>query len=71
MCMTDVKWELSEKGLDLKSAKEHLHVGPDGAVLCIRNLTAEERELVERYRDVLEGLWGIEITIEETRSNGD
>ena len=63
--MTDIKWEFSENGLDLKSAKEHLHVGPDGAVLRLRNLTAEERELVEQYRDVLENLWGIEITIED------
>lgn len=69
--MTDMKWEFSENGLDLKSAKEHLHVGPDGAVLRLRNLTAEERELVEQYRDVLEGLWGIEITIEEAKSNGN
>lgn len=63
--MTDVAWELSENGLDLKSAKEHLHVGPDGAVLRLCNLTAEERELVEQYRDILENMMGIEITIEE------
>lgn len=63
--MTDIRWELSENGLDLKSAKEHLHVGPDGAVLRLRNLTAEERELVEQYRDILENMMGIEITIEE------
>ena len=63
--MTDINWEFSENGLDLKSAKEHLHVVPDGAVLCLRNLTAEERELVEQYRDILENMWGIEITIEE------
>lgn len=68
--MTDVSWEFSESGLDLKSAKEHLHVGPDGAVLRLRNLTAEERELVEQYRDVLENLMGIDITIEEAKSNG-
>ena len=68
--MTDIKWELSENGLDLKSAKEHLHVGPDGAVLRLRNLTAEERELVEQHRDILEKLWGIDITIEEAKSNG-
>lgn len=68
--MTGVKWEFSENGLDLKSAKEHLHVGLDGAVLRLRNLTAEERELVEQYRDILEKLWGIDITIEEDRSNG-
>lgn len=70
MCMTDINWEFSEAGLDLKSAKEHLHVGPDGAVLRLRNLTAEERELVEQYRDVLENLMGIDITIEEDKSNG-
>ena len=70
MCMTDVKWELSENGLDLKSAKEHLHVGPDGTVLRLHNLTAEERELVEQYRDLLENLMGIDITIEEDKSNG-
>lgn len=68
--MTDVCWELSENGLDLKSAKEHLHVGPDGAVLHLRNPTAEERELVEQYRDILEDLMGIEIVIEEAKSNG-
>lgn len=68
--MTDVKWEFSENGLDLKSAKEHLHVGPDGAVLRLRNLTVEERELVEQYRDILENMMGIEITIEEAKSNG-
>ena len=68
--MTDVSWEFSENGLDLKSAKEYLHVGPDGAVLRLRNLTAEERELVEQYRDILENMMGIEITIEEAKSNG-
>lgn len=68
--MTDVKWEFSDNGLDLKSAKEHLHVGPDGAVLRLRNLTAEERELVEQYRDVLENMMGIDITIEEVKDNG-
>lgn len=67
--MTDVSWELSEKGWDFKSAKEHLHVGPDGAVLRLRNLTAEEHELVEQHRDILENLWGIEITIEEAKSD--
>lgn len=65
--MTDIKWELSENGLDLKSAKEHLHVGPDGAVLRLRNLTAEERELVEQYRDILENMMGIDINIEEAK----
>ena len=68
--MTDVSWELSENGLDLKSAKEHLHVGSHGAVLRLRNLTAEERELVEQYRDILENMMGIDITIEEAKSNG-
>ena len=68
--MTDAKWEFSENGLDLKSAKEHLHVGPDGAVLRLRNLTAEERELVEQHRDILENMMGIDITIEEAKSNG-
>lgn len=67
--MTDVSWEFSENGLDLKSAKEHLHVGPDGAVLRLRNLTAEERELVEQYRDILENMMGIEIAIEEVKDN--
>lgn len=67
--MTDVSWEFSENGLDLKSAKEHLHVGPDGAVLRFRNLTAEERELVEQYRDILENMMGIDITIEEAKSS--
>ena len=70
MHMTDFRWELSEKGWDLKSAKEHLHVGSDGAVLRLRNLTVEERELVERYRDILEKLMGIEINIEEENNNG-
>lgn len=68
--MTDIKWEFSENGLDLKSAKEHLHVGPDGAVLRLRNLTKEERELVEQYRDILENMMGIDITIEEAKNNG-
>ena len=68
--MSDVKWELSENGLDLESAKEHLHMGPDGAVLHLRNLTAEEREFVEYHRDALSSLWGINITIEEVKSNG-
>lgn len=68
--MTDVSWEFSENGLDLKSVKEHLHVGPDGAVLRLRNLTAEERELVEQYRDILENIMGIDITIEEIKGNG-
>lgn len=68
--MSDIKWEFSENGLDLKSAKEHLHVGPDGAVLRLRNLTAEERELVEQYRDILENMMGIDITVEEAKSNG-
>ena len=67
--MTDVTWEFSEDGLDLKSAKEHLHAGPDGAVLHLRNLTVEERELVEQYRDILENLMGIEITIEEAMNH--
>lgn len=67
--MTDVSWEFSENGLDLKSAKEHLHVGPDGAVLRLRNLTAEECELIEQYRDILENMMGIDITIEEAKSN--
>lgn len=56
-------------GWDLKSAKEHLHVVPDGAVLRLRNLTAEEREFVEQHRDALSSLWGINITIEEDMSN--
>ena len=68
--MSDVKWEFSENGLDLKSAKEHLHVGPDGAVLRLRNLTAEERKLVEQYRDILENMMGIDITIEEVKRHG-
>lgn len=68
--MTDVSWEFSENGLDLESAKEHLHVGPDGAVLRLRNLTAEERELVEQYCDILENMMGIEIIIEEVKDNG-
>ena len=63
--MTDIKWELSENGLDLKSAKEHLHMGPDGMVLHLRNLTAEEREFVEQNRDALASVWGINIIIEE------
>ena len=65
--MTDVSWEFSEHGLDLKSAKEHLHMGPDGAVLRLRNLTTEERELVEQYRDILENMMGIDIIIEEVK----
>ena len=68
--MTDVSWEFSENGLSLESAKEHLHVGPDGAVLRLRKLTAEERELVEQCRDVLENMMGIDITIEEDKSSG-
>ena len=68
--MTDIKWEFSENGLDLRSAKEHLHLGSDGAVLRLRNPTAEERELVEQYRDILENMMGIDITIEEAKSNG-
>lgn len=67
--MSNIKWEFSENGLDLKSAKEHLHVGPDGAVLRLRNLTTEERELVGQYRDILENMMGIGITIEEYKSN--
>lgn len=69
--MTDIKWEFSENGLDLRSAKEHLHLGSDGVIeLHIRNLTAEEREFIERHRDELADLWSIEITIEEAKSNG-
>ena len=58
--MTDITWEFSENGLNLKSA-----LGPDGMVLHLRNLTAEEREFVEQYRDKLSSLWSINITIEE------
>ena len=65
-----MKWEFSENGLDDKSGKVHLHMGPDGIVLRLLNLTAEELEFVEHHRDVLSSLWGINITIEEYKSNG-
>ena len=67
--MTDAYWKLTENGLDHRSDKGHLHMGPDGMVLHLRNLTAEEREFVEHHRDALASVWGINITIEEDKSN--
>lgn len=68
--MADIKCELSEKGLDVRSPKEWLHIGSDGTTLNLHNLTEEERKLVERYRDILENLMGIKIIIEEVPIDG-
>ena len=68
--MADIKWEMSENGLDIQSPKEWLHIGSDGATLNLHNLTEEERKLVERYRDILENLIGIKIIIEEVPIDG-
>lgn len=68
--MADIKWGLSENGLDVRSPKEWLHIDSDGATLNLHNLTEEERKLVERYRDILENLMGIKIIIEEVPIDG-
>ena len=68
--MADIKWEFSENGLDAWGPKECLHVGSDGATLHFHNLTDGERELVERYRDVLENVIGFKVTIEEVINDG-
>ena len=68
--MDNVSFELSKNGLDILSTKEILHIGPDGATLNLHNLTEEERELVERYRDIIENLIGIKIIIEEVPIDG-
>lgn len=68
--MDNVAWELSKNGLDVRSPKEWLHIDSDGATLHLHNLTEEERKLVERYRDVLENVMGIKITIEEVPTDG-
>lgn len=68
--MANVARELSENGLDFRSHKEWLHIGPDGTTLNLHNITEEERKLVERYRDILENLMGIKIIIEEVPIDG-
>lgn len=68
--MANVAWEFSKNGLDARSPKECLHIGSDGATLHLHNLTEEERKLVERYRDVLENVIGVKITIEEVINDG-
>ena len=68
--MDNIAYELSENGLDIRSHKEWLHIGPDGATLNLHNLTEEERELVEQCRDILENLMGIKIIIEEVPTDG-
>lgn len=68
--MDNIAYELSENDLDIRSPKEWLHIGPDGATLNLHNLTEEERELVEQCRDILENLMGIKIIIEEVPTDG-
>ena len=62
--------ELSENELYVRSAKECLHIGSDGTTLHLHNPTEEEREFVERYRNVLENVIGVKITIEEVINDG-
>ena len=68
--MDDIKWEMSENSLDIQSPREWLHIGSDGAILNLHNLTEEDRKLVERYRDILENIIGIKIIIEEVPTDG-
>lgn len=68
--MANVAWEFSENGLDARSPKECLHIGSDGATIHFHNLTEEEREIVERYRYVLENVIWFKVTIEEAINDG-
>lgn len=57
----------SEISFEFKSAKEHFIAGPNGAVLRLRNLTAEERAYVEQYRGLVKAKLGIDTIIEDEK----